>query len=578
MNARLGFWVITLVACLLIAASIPVRAAEWTEVTDARLLDAEKDANNWLTYYRTYNGWRYSPLSQITPQTISRLTPKWMLSLGQAGGHQTTALVNNGTLIITAPLGLKLNRVYAVDVASGRVLWKHEHELPEDVSALARIVPYNRGVALYKDKIYYGTLDAQVVALKAATGEVVWKSKVAGPLDGYHFAAAPLAAKGKIIIGTSGPGETGARGFVVAFDPDTGQELWRTYTIPAPGEPGADSWPGETWKYGGGSVWLTGTYDPTLNLLFFGVGNPAPWSANLRKGANLYTDSSIALDIDTGRMKWYFQYVPNDHWDIDTPMTNLLLTTERGGRQLPIAFQANKTGFHFSLDRGTGKFIAAKRFARNINIWKDVDPETGKLIENPGMRIADGADPIDACPSTFGAAGWAHPAYHPGTGLIYLPSLELCMKYSLAKEVQYRRGALYIGADQIVYPAQEDPVGAVRAINPNTGDSAWEWWTRAPLQSGGVLATGGGLVFVGTMEGKLVALNATNGAQVWEYAIGSPVTAPPITFSQGGKQYVAVVAGGTSAQEEFMIGKEPRFQYLRNVPQGGTLVVFGLFE
>jgi alcohol dehydrogenase (cytochrome c) len=206
-----------------------------------------------------------------------------------------------------------------------------------------------------------------------------------------------------------------------------------------------------------------------------------------------------------------------------------------------------------------------------------VDPETGKLIENAGMRPADGAAPIDVCPSAWGAAGWAHPTYHPGTGLVYLPSQELCMRYALAKDVAYRQGALYIGAEFTVFPAQ-DLAGAVRAINPSTGKMAWEWWTRAPLQAGGAMATGGGLVFVGTQDGKLMALDATNGGQLWQYVLGSPVTAPPITFSNGGKQYVAVVTGGGGAQEEFLIGKEPRFQYLRNTPMGGTLVVFGLFE
>ena len=258
-------------------------------------------------------------------------------------------------------------------------------------------------------------------------------------------------------------------------------------------------------------------------------------------------------------------------------MTNLLLTVERGGRPTLIAFQANKTGFHFSLDRRTGQFVGAKRFARFINIWQDVDPETGKLIENPGMRPADGADPLDVCPSSWGAAGWAHPAYHPETRLVYLPSQELCMKYGLAKDIKYRQGALYIGAEFSVYPAQ-DQAGAVRAINPVTGESSWEWWTRAPLQAGGVLTTGGGLVFVGTQDGKLVALDATNGGQVWEFGVGSPVTAPPITFSDGGKQYIAVVTGGSQVQDDLLIGKEPRFQYLKNIPLGGTLIVFGLFE
>jgi alcohol dehydrogenase (cytochrome c) len=395
MHIRLGRWIVALIFWLLVVAPMPAVAVEWSEVTDWRLLEADKDANNWLTYYRTYNGWRYSPLSQVNLQNVRRLTPKWTLSLGEAGNQQATALVNNGVLIVTATLGQEKNRVFAVDAASGRVLWKHEHKLPEELSGLVRLIPMNRGVALYKDKVYFGTLDAQLIALKASTGEIAWQTNVADFKDGYFFTMAPLAAKGKIIVGTSGPGEMGPRGFVAALDADTGKEVWRTYTIPAAGEPGADTWAGESWKYGGGSVWLTGTYDPKLNLVYYGVGNPAPWDANLRKGANLYTNSAIALDVDTGQLKWYHQYHPNDTWDLDTPHEHLLLTVERGGRAIPITFQPNKTGFHFSLDRSNGKFVAAKRFARHINIWKGVDPETGKLIENPGMRPVGGAPPMD---------------------------------------------------------------------------------------------------------------------------------------------------------------------------------------
>jgi len=552
-------------------------AADWAEVTDGRLLEADKDANNWLTYYRTYNGWRYSPLSQINAQTVKRFTPKWMLSLGEAGNQQATPLVNGDMMIVTSPLGQEINRVYAVDVVSGRVLWKHEHKLPEDLSGAVLLIPMSRGAALYKDKVYFGTLDAQLVALKAATGEVAWKTTVADYKDGYFFTMAPLAVKGKIILGTSGPGEMGPRGFIAAFDADSGKELWRTYTIPAAGEPGAETWAGESWKYGGGAVWLTATYDPTLNLAFFGVGNPAPWDANLRKGDNLYTDSALALDVDTGRMKWHYQYHPNDTWDLDTPHEHLLLTVERSGQQVPITFQPNKTGFYFSLDRSTGRFLAAKRFARFVNIWKDVNPENGKLIENPGVRPAAGAAPMDLCPSIFGGRNWAHAAYHPGTGLVYLPSMEMCNKYSLAKDIEYKRGALYIGADFTAYAPQEQ-AGAVRAINPAKGETVWEWWTRAPIQAGGVLATDGGLVFAGTQDGKLVALSATKGEQLWEFSLGAPVTGPPITYAAGGKQYVAVVTGGGKVTADLLIGEDPKLQYLKNVPLGGTLTVFGLFE
>ncbi len=577
MHARLRRWVVTLIMVLLITVPMTLLAAEWSEVTDGRLLEADKDANNWLTYYRTYNGWRYSPLSQINAQTVKRLTPKWMLSLGEAGNQQATPLVNGDIMIVTSPLGQEINRVYAVDVTNGRVLWKHEHKLPEDLSGSVLIIPMNRGAALYKDKIYFGTLDAQLVALKAATGEVAWKTTVADYKDGYFFTMAPLAVKGKIILGTSGPGEMGPRGFIAAFDADSGKELWRTYTIPAAGEPGADTWAGESWKYGGGAVWLTATYDPALNLAFFGVGNPAPWDANLRKGDNLYTNSALALDVDTGRMKWYYQYHANDTWDLDTPHEHLLLSVERSGQQVPITFQPNKTGFYFSLDRNTGRFLAAKRFARFVNIWKDVNPENGRLIENPGMRPVAGAAPMDICPSAFGGRNWAHAAYHPGTGLVYLPSMELCWKYSLAKDIEYKRGALYIGADFTAY-APQDQAGVVRAINPIKGETVWEWWTRAPIQAGGVLATDGGLVFVGTQDGKLVALSTTKGEQLWEFSLGAPVTAPPITYAAGGRQYIAVVTGGGKVITDLLIGNDPKLQYIKNIPLGGTLTVFGLFD
>lgn len=577
MNTWVSLSLVAILAWAPLGLPLPAAAADWSEVTDWRLLEAEKDANNWLTYYRTYNGWRFSPLSQINTQNVQRLAPKWMLSLGEAGNQQATPLVNNGVMIVTSPKGQELNRVYAVDATTGRALWKHEHKLPEELSGLVRLLSMNRGAALYKDKVYFGTLDAHLVALKAATGEVAWKKAVADFKDGYFFTMAPLAAKGKIIVGTSGPGEMGPRGFIAAFDPDTGQELWRTYTIPAAGEPGVDTWPGESWKYGGGAVWLTPTYDPQQNLLFFGVGNPAPWDANLRKGANLYTDSAIALDADTGRMKWFHQYHPNDTWDLDTPHEHLLLSVERGGRRIPITFQPNKTGFYFSLDRATGKFVSAKRFGRFMSIWKDVDPETGRLIENPGVRPVAGAPEMDICPSIFGSRNWAHAAYHPGTGLVYLPSMELCNKYSIAKEIQYKRGALYIGADFTAY-APQDQAGAVRAIDPNKQEIVWEWWTRAPIQAGGAVATGGGLVFVGTQDGKLVALNATNGEQVWEFSLGAPITAPPVTYSVGGKQYVAVVTGGGQVTTDLLIGKDPKLQYIKNVPLGGTLTVFGLFD
>jgi alcohol dehydrogenase (cytochrome c) len=574
---RVKVFLIALLVWCLATPALPAIAAEWTPVTDARLLDPDKEPQNWLTYYRTYGGWRFSPLTQITPQNVKRLSPKWMLSLGEAGNQQATPLVNNGVMIVTSPALTQLNRVYAVDATSGRVLWKHEVKLPEELTGLVQLLPMNRGAALYGDRVYFGTLDARLVAVNAQTGAPVWQTQVADYKDGYFFTMAPLAAAGKIIVGTSGPGEMGPRGFIAAFDADNGRELWRTYTIPGPGEPGNDTWPGETWKYGGGAVWLTGTYDPQRRVVFFGIGNPAPWDANLRKGANLYTNSVLALDINTGVIKWFRQYHPNDTWDMDTPNEHLLLTIPRGGQQVPVTFQPNKTGFYFTLDRDNGKFIAAKKFAKNVNIWSSVDPETGKLIEVPGMRPAAGAPPMNICPAIFGARNWAHASYSPQTKLVYLPGMEMCNKYNIAKEIQYKRGALYIGADFVAY-SPEEQAGVVRAIDPAGQKTVWEWWTKAPIQAGGTVSTAGGLVFVGTQDGKLVALDARTGKQAWEFNLGAPVTGPPITFAVGGKQYVAVVTGGGRVTGDLLAGDDPKLQYLKNVPLGGTLTVFGLFE
>jgi alcohol dehydrogenase (cytochrome c) len=559
----------------LFAATASVHAADWKAVDDQRLLDPDKEPGNWLTYYRSYGGWRHSPLSKITPKNVNRLVPKWTLSLGVAGNQQATPLVNNGIMIVTSPVGTEINRVFAVDAASGRVLWKHETKMPEDLSGLVKLLSMNRGAALYGDRVYFGTMDAHVVALNAATGAEVWKTKLADYKDGYFFTMAPLAADGKIIVGSSGPGEMGSRGFVAALDAGSGKELWRTYTVPAAGEKGVDTWAGESWKHGGGAVWLTGTYDPKEKLLYFGVGNPAPWDANLRKGDNLYTDSVIALDIASGAMKWYRQYHGNDTWDLDTPSEHLLLTITRGGKKIPITFQPNKTGFMFSLDRTNGNFIQASKFAKHIKVWTGVDA-TGKLIEAPGMRPAAGAPALDICPSIFGGRNWAHASYNPKLNLVFLPALELCNKYSIAKEIQYKRGALYIGADFEAY-APDENAGVVRAINPDNQKIAWEYWTKAPIQAGGTVSTGGGLVFVGLQDGRLVALDASSGKQVWQFSLGSPVTSPPISFAIGNKQYIAVITGGGTVTGDLLVGKDPKLQYLKNVPVGGTLAVFGLF-
>ena len=276
-TGRLIGLVLVLLAPVLLLYVTPGTALEWVNVTDERLLNADRDPSNWLTFYRTYNGWRYSPLSQVNRQTVQRLVPQWIFSLGEVGDQEGTPVVNNGIMVVTAGAPtLQRQRVFALDAATGNLLWKHEVKLPEDLPELARRVPRNRGIALYQNKVYLGTLDARLMALHAKTGELAWEKTIADKTQGYFVTMAPLAVKGKIILGISGPGEMGQRGFIEAFSADDGKSLWRTYTIPAPGEKGNDTWPGDTWKNGGGAVWLTGTYDTETNLVYFGTGNPAP--------------------------------------------------------------------------------------------------------------------------------------------------------------------------------------------------------------------------------------------------------------------------------------------------------------
>src|SRR2546427_66228 len=306
----------------------PAPAAEWRDVTDDRLANAGSDPANWLMYSRTYNGWRYSPLDQINTGNIKKLVPKWIFAGGVLGEQQMTPVVNSGAMFTTST-ALGVNRVHALNAVTGELLWKHDRKIPEDVGALVRVIPHNRGVALHKDKVIFGTLDAHLVALDAKTGKPAWETKIADYADGYFVSQAPLVIKSKVIVGIAGPGEMGPRGFVEAFDAETGKSLWRWYSVPAAGEPGSETWQADTWKIGGGAVWHTGTYDPATNLLYVGTGNPAPWIADMRRGENLYTMSAVALDVDSGKMKWDHQYLANEPWEFDRLATEGLQSEDR---------------------------------------------------------------------------------------------------------------------------------------------------------------------------------------------------------------------------------------------------------
>jgi alcohol dehydrogenase (cytochrome c) len=576
---RQGWRIAQIIGVVVLACCLLGRyagAQEWTAVTDERLLQAGKDADHWLMYYRTYDGWRHSPLQQITTQNVGKLVPKWFMGLGEVGDQEATPVVNNGVMIFPAG-SVRRIQIFAVEAATGNVLWIHEHKHPEDLTAFSTFHPHNRGVALYKDKVYFGTLDNKVKALDAKTGKVAWEQQIADNADGYFLNHAPLIVKGKVIIGTSGPGEMGIRGFVQALNADTGEKVWQTYMVPGQGEAGQNTWDGESWKYGGGAVWMTGTYDPESNLIYIGTSNPAPFIWEMRKGDNLYTSSAVALDADTGKITWHYQYLPNDAWDYDTMDAHLLINVKRDGKEVKGALQPNKLGFLFTLDRANGTLLSATPFIKHLDWAKGYDLQTGKPIENPGKRPTMGGPAVDVCPSLYGGRNWANAAYNPQTGLLYIPANEVCMSYKYVSELVWKRGTPYVGVDWT--PKMPfDNAGVVRAVDVNTGEMKWEWWNKAPLVWGGLLNTAGGLTFVGTWEGKLVALDHMSGKPLWNFHLGTPVSAPPITFTAGGKQYVAVIAGGKTRALIGMV-KEPKLaDHVQKTPLGGVLAVFGLPE
>ena len=565
--------IIVLILLAIVFPPLPVGAADWRPVTDDRLLNADSDGANWLMYNRTYNGWRFSPLDQITPANVKKLVPKWIFAGGAVGEQQATPVVNDGVMFMTSTQ-MAYNRVHAINAATGELIWKHERKIPEDVGALVRVIPHNRGVALYENTVIFGTLDAHLVALDAKTGKQVWETRIADYADGYFVSQAPLVVKGKIIVGIAGPGEMGPRGFVEAFDARTGKSQWRWYSIPAAGEPGSETWGADTWKIGGAAVWHTGTYDPATNLLYFGTGNPAPWIADMRRGDNLYSMSAVALDLDTGKLKWYHQYLANEPWDYDTVAEHHVVDITRDGQTHKAVVQANKLGYVYTLDRTTGKFLSAAPFVKTLT-WGKPDPVTGKGVENAGLRPTMGGPPVEVCPSLLGATGWQPKVYNPKAGVLYIPSNEFCMRYAYVADLAYKRGQLFTGVTAEHFSRAEQ-AGVLRAFDVSQNKVLWEWNNRTPLISH-TLGTAGNLVFQGTAEGKVVAVDAANGQELWSFNLGTPQSGGIITFAIDGKQYVAVVAGGT-LRSQVWFGKEPKWADAARVNYSDIVVVFGLSE
>jgi len=543
-------------------------ARDYSAVTDARLVSPE--ARNWLMYRRTYDSWGYSPLDKINARNVQELVPVWSASTGTAEGHQSPPIVNDGTMFITTPF----NQVLAFDAASGELLWRYQRRMPPDIRMGH---PTNRGVALYGDKLYMATSDAKVVALDARTGRVVWDKAVEDYNGGYYMTMAPLAARGKIMVGVSG-GERGIRGFVVALDAETGQEAWKTYTVPGPGEPGHETWPGDSWKTGGAPVWVTGSFDPALGLTYWGTGNPGPWTGDRRPGDNLYTSSVLALDVETGKLRGYHQYHWNDSWDWDEVSAPLLIDVQRDGRTVHGLVHPARDGYLWFLERAESgiSFVAAKPYVKQ-NVFTSIDPKTGRPSYDESHKPAVGKS-AKYCPSLWGGKDWPPAAYSPKTGLLYIPANENLCSEMEGDDTEYRRGQQFTAAqtNDFTVAAGATHIGELQAWNVKTRERAWTHEYASP-NWGPVLATAGGVVFEGgTSDRYFHAFDAATGKQLWQYRTNSGITGVPTKFEVGGVQYVAVQSGwGVDAQG--MLGRIDKARGTDTVvPQGGVVWVFAL--
>lgn len=542
------------------AAAAPAIALK--PVTAARLLQGTADSSSWLMYGGNYENWRYSALQDINRGNVKKLQAAWLFQTGIPGQLEAAPIVADGILYLTA----SYNHLYALDAATGAALWKYEYPLPGDVRICCG--PTNRGVAIADDKVFMATLDARLIALDRKTGTVVWNIKMDDYEAGYSSTAAPLVVEDKVIIGIAG-GEYGARGFIDAYDVETGERKWRRYTIPAAGEPGVETWAGDSWKTGGGPAWVTGTYDPEQRVLYWTTGNPSPdWNGDSREGDNLYTNSVLALDPDTGGIKWHFQFTPHDVWDYDATTGLFLVDIEHAGHTVKALAQPNRNGFLYVLDRGAGKFLHGAKYVDQLNWATGLDAAGRAIVDPKYVPMVDG-NPEFICPGNVGGQNGSYTAaYSPATKLIYVPVIESCGKMEKETTV-FNNGVPYWGGSPgVTQAADQSSYGHLSAISPTTGKIAWRYVDDYPLV-GGTLATGGGLVFTGNQSGYALAFDADNGKLLWKFQTGSAIRGQPVTYKLDGRQYVAIPSGGGGLAVT-LVGEPPLNT------QGSTLVVFAL--
>jgi len=529
----------TLLVAFLLSASLAA------QVSFDRLLRSSAEPGNWLTYSGNLQSHRHSPLTQVTPANVKNLDLQWVFQSLSLEKFEATPIALDGVLYTVQPP----NDVVALDGATGRTYWTYSYKPSTQARPCCGLV--NRGLAILGDTLFMGTIDGRLVALDAKSGREIWNVAVAGARveAGYNFTVAPLVVKNMIVVGPAG-GDFGIRGFIAAFDPATGREKWRFYTVPGPGEPGNTTWAKDSWMHGGASVWVTGSYDPDLNLMYWGTGNPGPdWNGDGRMGDNLYADSVIALDPDTGKLKWHFQFTPHDEFDYDSTQVPVLADIEWQGRPRKVMLWANRNGFWYVLDRATGEFLSGKPFTKVT--WTSGLDAKGR----PQHQVTPTADGLVVYPHLAGGTNWYSPSFSPRTGLFYVPTWQDGHATFTKGPAEYVEGRAFIGTfptgttlsingTQVNRRLPGEGHGAILALDPKTGDKKWEF-AMNDITDAGVLTTASDLLFSGGREGFFFALDARTGALLWKAPVGGIVQAAPMSYAIGRRQYVAIAAGNS---------------------------------
>ncbi len=533
-------------------------------VTDARLKAGTDDTSGWLLYGGNYENWRYSPLETINRSNVSKLKPAWLFQTGIPGQLAGAPVVVDGVVYLTA----SYNNLFALNARSGDPLWHYEHQLPSDIRICCG--PVNRGVAVAGDRVFMATLDARLIAFDRVSGKVIWDVAMDDYKAGYSATSAPLPIGDLVLSGISG-GEYGARGFIDAYDTATGERRWRRWTVPVAGEPGVETWAGDSWKTGGAPTWVTGSYDPTSHTVFWPTGNPSPdWNGDARAGDNLYSNSTLALDPDTGEMKWYFQYTPHDVWDFDATNNLVVADVPHGGKDVRSVIQPNRNGYLYVLDAASGKFLSGGPYVDRINWAKGLDANGRPIVDEKYVPIP-GGHPEFVCPGNVGGNNGSFTfAYSAATRWLYVPVIESCAKM-VKEEAVFVHGTPFWGGGPGVTEAETGTAyGVLSAVDPASGKVVWKYRDKYPLV-GGAMATGGGVVFAGNQEGYALAFDDRSGDVLWKFQTGSPIRGQPVTWEMDGRQYVGITSGGGGLAVT-IVGEPPI------VTLGSTLVVFALPE